>query len=123
MGQRFSSKRPSAIVTLTFNFVPGLPPNVVLAGTPQIVVKPCVRPGVSLPSILFGQAILNTQPLSFQVTNPDGTVSTVVIPPYCAVQQPVANGVPNIDYEFTATCGTTAPPLTLTCEGTLPVRE
>lgn len=123
MGQRFKPKRQSSIVTLTFNFSPGLPEGVTLAGVPNVVVKPCVRPGVVLPTILYGQAILNQSTLTFTITDEQGNPTVITIPPFCAVQQPVANGVKNVDYDFFATCGTTQPPLTLTCEGTLPVIE
>ena len=121
MAQQFSEKRVSEIVTLVFNFSNGLPPNVILTGTPNVVVKPCVRPGVNLPSILYGQAIINQNALMLNKQDTEGNITTVTVPPFCAVLQPVANGVAKVSYRLEATCGTNAPPLMLTCVGILPI--
>ena len=120
--QKFSAKRQSEIVNLVFNFLPGLPPNVILSGTPIVNCTPCVAPGVKLPSVLFGQAIINDTAITVNTMNEEGVITTITIPPYCAVLQPVASGVPKIEYEIEATCGTNSPPLTLSCVGILPIK-
>ncbi len=119
----FNPKRASEIVTLVFNFGLALPPNVLLSGTPFVVVKPRVRPGVSLPSILFGQAVLNSEAISVIKVDSAGNQTPITIPPLSAVLQPVTGGVPKVKYEIYATSDTTTPPLRLTCAGLLPIGE